>query len=116
MTDVLSNVFGYREWDRRNYLRPGRPTLGSTLDMLRHPAWLSEVMVRHGVPEFVNFASFLPRGKASAIGGSTIIPTLFGPYITWDDIQWLRGIWDRKLLIKGVLSVADAKRAFGSDE
>jgi (S)-mandelate dehydrogenase len=53
----------------------------------------------------------LPPGGASAIGGSTIIPTLFSPDITWDDIAWLRGIWDRKLLIKGVLSVADAERA-----
>jgi (S)-mandelate dehydrogenase len=106
-----ANVFGYREWDRRNYIRPGKPTMRNLFDALRHPAWLSEVIVRHGVPEFVNFAPFLPPGAASAIGGSTVIPTLFGPSITWDDIQWLRGIWNRKLLIKGVLSVADAERA-----
>jgi (S)-mandelate dehydrogenase len=106
-----ANVFGHREWDRRNYVRPGKPTMRNLFDMLRHPAWLSEVIVRHGVPQFVNFASFLPPGGASAVGGSTIIPALFGPSITWDDIQWLRGIWNRKLLIKGVLSVADAERA-----
>jgi len=106
-----ANVFGYREWDRRNYLSPGRPTLRSKLDMLRHPAWLWNVVLRHGMPSFVNFAEFLPPGGASAIGGSTIIPTLFGPTITWDDIAWLRGMWDRKLIIKGVLSVADAERA-----
>ena len=35
-----ANVFGYREWDRRNYARPGRPTLRNMLDMLRHPRWL----------------------------------------------------------------------------
>jgi (S)-mandelate dehydrogenase len=108
-----ANVFGHREWDRRNYVKPGKPTLRSLLDMLRHPSWLSEVVVRHGMPEFLNFAPFLPPGAASAIGGSTIIPTLFGPSITWDDIQWLRGLWDRKLLIKGVLSVPDAERAVG---
>jgi (S)-mandelate dehydrogenase len=106
-----ANVFGYREWDRRNYLRPGRPTFRNALDMFRHPRWLRDVMVSSGVPQFVNFAEFLPPGGASAIGGSTIIPTLFSPNITWDDIAWLRGMWDRKLLIKGVLSVADAERA-----
>ncbi|MEP7243587.1 MAG: alpha-hydroxy acid oxidase [Gammaproteobacteria bacterium] len=106
-----ANTFGHREWDRRNYLRPGRLTTHAMLDMLRHPSWLSEVILRHGIPEFVNFAPYLPPGAASAIGGSTIIPTLFTPSITWDDIQWLRGIWDRKLLIKGVLSVPDAERA-----
>jgi (S)-mandelate dehydrogenase len=106
-----ANVFGYREWDRRNYLRPGRPTFGNMLDMLRHPIWLQRVILRQGVPRFVNFSEFLPPGGDSAIGGSTIIPTLFGPTITWEDIAWLRGLWDRKLLIKGVLSVADAERA-----
>ncbi len=106
-----ANVFGYREWDRRNYIRPGKPTFPNMLDTLRHPGWLREVVLQHGMPEFVNFAPFLPPGAASAIGGSTVIPTLFGPCLTWDDIQWLRGMWDRKLLIKGVLSVADAERA-----
>ena len=106
-----ANVFGYREWDRRNYLRPGRPTFRNALDMFRHPRWLRDVMLSSGIPQFVNFAEFLPPGGASAIGGSTIIPTLFSPNITWDDIAWLRGMWDRKLLIKGVLSVADAERA-----
>jgi (S)-mandelate dehydrogenase len=106
-----ANVFGYREWDRRNYLRPGRPTLGTMLDMLRHPAWMTRVIIRKGVPRFVNFTEFLPPGGGSAIGGSTIIPAMFGPTLTWDDIAWLRGLWDRKILIKGVLSVADAERA-----
>jgi (S)-mandelate dehydrogenase len=106
-----ANVFGMREWDRRSYLRPGRPTLRAAVDMLRHPAWLSDVILSKGLPQFVNFAEFLPNGKASAVGGSTIIPTLFGPTITWDDIAWLRGMWDRKLLIKGVLNVPDAEKA-----
>jgi (S)-mandelate dehydrogenase len=106
-----ANVFGYREWDRRNYVAPGKPTLHSYVEMLRHPAWFSDVILRHGMPEFVNFSEFLPPGGASAVGGSTVIPQLFAPSLTWDDIHWLRGIWDRKLLIKGVLSVPDAQRA-----
>jgi (S)-mandelate dehydrogenase len=106
-----ANVFGHREWDRRNYLRPGRPTFRNVVDMLRHPAWFHRVIIRNGVPRFVNFSEFLPPGGDSAIGGSTLIPTLFGPTITWNDIAWLRGLWDRKLLIKGVLSVEDAERA-----
>ncbi|MEJ1966202.1 MAG: alpha-hydroxy acid oxidase [Gammaproteobacteria bacterium] len=106
-----ANVFGHREWDRRNYLRPGRPTFRNALGVLRHPGWMLDVILSKGMPEFVNFADFLPPGAASAIGGSTIIPTLFSPNITWDDVSWLRGIWDRKLLIKGVLNVPDAERA-----
>jgi len=106
-----ANVFGYREWDRRNYLRPGKPTFRNMLDALRHPGWLRDVVLKEGMPQFVNFAEFLPPGGASAIGGSTIIPTMFQADITWDDIAWLRDHWDRKLIIKGVLSVPDAERA-----
>lgn len=106
-----ANVFGHREWDRRNYVRPGRLKLRVMLDVLRHPTWLREVILRNGIPQFHNLAEMLPKGGASAIGGSTIIPSLFGPTITWADIDWLRSIWKRKLLIKGVLSVEDAERA-----
>ena len=106
-----ANVFGHREWDRRNYRIPGRPTWRNVLDALRHPGWLYEILLRHGAPRFENLRECLPPGETSAVGGSTIIPNLFAPQITWDDIAWLRGIWRGKLLIKGVLSVSDAERA-----
>jgi (S)-mandelate dehydrogenase len=106
-----ANVFGSREWDRRSYIAPGKPTLRARLDALRHPQWLRTVLLRNGIPRFRNLEAFLPPGAASAVGGSTIIPKLFEPTITWDDITWIRRIWPRKVLIKGVLSVADAERA-----
>ena len=82
--------------------------------------------------------SWLPRTKAGAMNGLPTFETLLGrlgardrltrsgfefphlPYrtsapgdnpCTWDDIAWLRTLWDRKLLIKGVLSVPDAEKA-----
>ena len=106
-----ANVFGSREWDRRSYMAPGKPTLRARLDALRHPGWLRSVLIAKGIPRFRNLEGFLPPGAASAVGGSTIIPKLFEATITWDDITWIRRFWPRKLLIKGVLSVADAERA-----
>jgi (S)-mandelate dehydrogenase len=106
-----ANVFGSREWDRRSYIAPGKPTLRARLDALRHPGWLRSVLIANGIPRFRNLEGFLPPGAASAVGGSTIIPKLFEATITWDDITWIRRFWPRKLLIKGVLSVADAERA-----
>ena len=106
-----ANVFGSREWDRRNYRAPGKPTLRNLLDLLRHPRWLYEVLLRHGAPRFENLADFLPARDTRAVGGSTIIPKLFDASISWDDITWLRRQWPGKLLVKGVLSVADARRA-----
>ena len=106
-----ANVFGSREWDRRSYIAPGKPTLRARLDALRHPGWLRSVLIANGIPRFRNLEGFLPPGASSAVGGSTIIPKLFEATITWDDITWIRRFWPRKLLIKGVLSVADAERA-----
>ena len=106
-----ANVFGSREWDRRNYRSPGKPRWGAALDSLRHPAWLLDVMLKRGMPRFKNFESFLPPGGATAVGGSTIIPQLFEPTITWKDLDWIRQHWPHKLLIKGILSVTDAEQA-----
>ncbi|HLJ38721.1 MAG TPA: alpha-hydroxy acid oxidase [Steroidobacteraceae bacterium] len=106
-----ANVFGSREWDQRNFRAPGKPTLRAALDTLRHPRWMYEVLLRHGIPRFRNIESFLPPGAASAVGGSTVIPGLFQPTISWDDIAWIRQFWRGKLLIKGVLTTADAERA-----
>jgi (S)-mandelate dehydrogenase len=106
-----ANVFGSREWDKRNYVRPGRPALPAILDTLRHPGWLTSVLLRNGVPRFRNIEAFLPPGAASAVGGSTIIPQMFEPTVVWSDIGWIRRHWPGKLLVKGVLSVADARRA-----
>jgi (S)-mandelate dehydrogenase len=106
-----ANVFGNREWDQRGYRAPGKPTLRTVLDTLRHPRWFSGVMLRHGMPRFRNLESFLPLGAATAIGGSTVIPKLFDATLSWDDITWIRQLWRGKLLIKGVLTAADAERA-----
>jgi (S)-mandelate dehydrogenase len=106
-----ANVFGNREWDKRNYFRPGRPRLSAALDSMRHPRWLIDVLLRKGIPQFHNIEAFLPPGAASAVGGSTIIPKMFEPTITWADIAWIRRHWPGKLLVKGVLSVEDARRA-----
>jgi (S)-mandelate dehydrogenase len=106
-----ANVFGLREWDQRNYVRPGAPTWRNKLELLRYPKWTWDVLLRHGVPQLENLAPFMPPGHASAIGGSTRIPKLFAARITWEDVTWLRRIWPRKLIIKGVLSLEDAQRA-----
>ena len=106
-----ANVFGSREWDQRSYRAPGKPSFTTMCDILRHPRWLSEVVLRDGMPRFRNLEGFLPPAAATALGGSTVIPKLFDASISWDDLTWIRQHWRGRLLIKGVLSVADAERA-----
>jgi len=104
-----ANVFGNREWDQRGYRRPGQPTVRSMLDTLRHPRWMLEVLAR--MPRFHNLEEFLPPAAATPMGASTVIPRLFDASIRWEDLDWIREHWRGKLLIKGILSVADAERA-----
>jgi len=106
-----ANVFGHREWDKRNYRAPGKLALRNLLDALLHPRWLANAMVPAGVPRFENVLEFLPPEARSASAGVTYIPPLFAPDITWRDLAWLRKAWPRKLLVKGILTVADARRA-----
>ena len=105
-----ANVFGNREWDQRGYRRPGHPTLRAAVDMLRHPRWLWDVP-GHGMPRFRNLEGFLPPSAATPMGASTVIPRLFDATISWDDVAWIRESWRGRLIIKGVLTVADAERA-----
>jgi (S)-mandelate dehydrogenase len=105
-----ANVFGSREWDRRNFRAPGKPSLRTVLDILRHPRWLA----RHaacGLPRFRNLEGFLTPGETNALGGSTVIPRLMDASISWDDVRWMRELWRGKFLLKGVLDVRDAEQA-----
>jgi len=105
-----ANVFGYREWDRRNYRAPGKLTFRNMVDVALHPRWALDVLL-HGVPWFDNIVDFMPPEARSASGGVAFFPKLFAPDLSWDDVAWLRKIWPRKLLLKGVLNVDDARRA-----
>jgi len=106
-----ANVFGHREWDKRNYRAPGKLKLKNVLEVLAHPRWLADVVVPHGIPRFENIVEYLPPEAQSAKGGVSIIPRMFTPAISWHDVAWLRKLWPRKLLVKGILNAADAKHA-----
>jgi len=112
-----ANVFGNREWDKRNYRAPTKLTLRNLIDVACHPRWMFDVLVPHGVPRFENIIEFMPPEAKSAKGGVAIFPKLFAPDISWDEVAWLREKWSRKLILKGILNVADALRAaeFGCD-
>ncbi len=108
-TDVP--LFGNREWDRRNYRAPMKIDLRNLLDVALHPRWILDVLVPHGMPRFRNLGDFLPPGMDSARNAATFLTSEMDPSLGWDDIRWLRELWPRKLLIKGVMVPEDALRA-----
>lgn len=106
-----SNVFGWREWDRRHFRAPGRLTWRSLGDIALHPRWFFDVMVPAGVPRMENVIDFFPPDARDTSSAVTHVPNLFVPTITWESVAELRRRWPRKLILKGILSVEDARRA-----
>jgi (S)-mandelate dehydrogenase len=106
-----ANVFGHREWDKRNYRAPGELSWRNLLDVALHPRWIRDVLLPDGLPRFENIARYMPPEARSARGGVAFIPQQFAPDLSWNELAWIRRQWPRKLILKGVLSAADARRA-----
>ncbi|MGH6924187.1 MAG: alpha-hydroxy acid oxidase [Propylenella sp.] len=108
---VDANVYGMREWDRRQFRAPGFLTWRGMADVLLHPRWLFDVVVPRGMPRLVNVSDFFPPEARSSSAAFAHVRKLFAGNITWETVAELRRRWPRKLLIKGILSLEDARRA-----
>lgn len=108
---VDANVFGFREWDRRNYAAIGQPNLRNLLDIMRHPRWIMDVLVPGGIPRFENVLDFMPAEAQSARAGVAYLPELLSPDIGWDDLKRIRDMWPRKLILKGLVAIEDVETA-----
>ena len=99
-----------REHDMRNgFSLPLRFDARSVLSMMRHPAWCMDKLA-HGTPKLQNIAPYLPPGTSAGPIASFIASQIDATF-DWDDIARLREQWKGKLVVKGVLAPADAKRA-----
>lgn len=98
---VDTPVPGMRRRDVRNGLTiPPKLTVRTAADMAMHPRWWFNLLST----EPLSFANLSSTGGTVA----DLIARTFDPAITWDDVDWLRGVWPGKVLIKGIQGVADA--------
>jgi isopentenyl diphosphate isomerase/L-lactate dehydrogenase-like FMN-dependent dehydrogenase len=105
-------VAGMRERDFRN----GMIELlsGSVLakipflpQLLAHPRWLAAFLLDGGVPKLPNIV--IPgQGAMPLIDVST---ALARAAVTWQDLRWIRDAWRGPIIVKGVLTGDDARRA-----
>ncbi|HEY2021481.1 alpha-hydroxy acid oxidase [Paraburkholderia sp.] len=103
-----SAVFGKREWDLRNYIKPLMLDWRNKFDVLGHPRWMANVLWPSGMPRFANLGDLLPPGQNSVKGATITLGQQLDPSLSWDDIRWLRDLWPNKLIVKGVLGAPDA--------
>ncbi|MBR1130821.1 alpha-hydroxy-acid oxidizing protein [Bradyrhizobium iriomotense] len=107
-------VDGLRERDNRNGFKlPLSYSSSLLVDGLTHPGWALD-FAKHGMPKVANFTRRDASDTASQAGQMRRgLDTTF----SWQDLKWLRSIWPRQLLVKGVLRPDDAVRciAEGAD-
>lgn len=106
-------VFGQRERDARNrFSVPISLTPRLLWDTLRCPRWTWGIL-RHGVPRMENFVD--RKNGLQSIGSlAAYVSANMDASVNWDDISTLRTDWPGKMILKGVLSSADAVQAVRS--
>jgi L-lactate dehydrogenase (cytochrome) len=96
-------VAGPRLRDVRNgFSIPPKLKAKTVGNAILHPAWWVNLLTT----DPLTFASLSSWDSTVA----EMIDTLFDPTMTDDDLAWLRSAWDGPLVVKGIQTVADARR------
>ena len=107
-------VKGNRERDLRNGMAlPLRPTAKMALDAVRHRRWMLDFFTREpkGV-EVEPGRGFRARAFMAHRNQEPLsIGAMFNVDQKWEDLHWLRSVWDGPLLLKGVMCREDAQLA-----
>src|SRR6202046_232655 len=109
---VDTPVAGLRERDPRNGMSE---LLGSSPfakipylpNILAHPGWLTAFLLDGGVPRLENVV--LPgKGPMELLD---VGAALAEATVTWEDLRWIRELWTGPIVVKGLLTGDDARRA-----
>ena len=110
---VDTKIQGPRERDMRNgFTVPPRFTATTLLDFAMHWRWLLDV----GLGPKIKFRNFVDTGL-DANNAVTITQFIAGQYdlsVNWRDVEWFKSQWGGPVLLKGLLSPADALLAIDS--
>jgi L-lactate dehydrogenase (cytochrome) len=105
-------VSGIRERDYRNGMR--ELVSGTIFEKLRflpqvlsHPGWLASFLLDGGLPLLPNVV--IPgKGPMPLVD---VAAALAESTVTWSDLKWIREVWRGPIVVKGVLTGDDARRA-----
>ena len=101
---------GQRHADIKNGLTvPPQLTMRNAWDIATKPAWLAKVLLGRR-KTFGNVEAYL-KGRVGIEKAGAWSNQNFDRSLSWRDIEWVRGLWPGKLVLKGILDVEDAKTA-----
>lgn len=103
-------ISGQRHKDLKNGLSaPPRLTFGNVANIATKPRWWWRMLQtrRRTLGNVV--------GHIEGLGDNALLSEWcarqFDPTLNWDDVRWIRGLWDRKLVLKGIQDPEDARIA-----
>jgi L-lactate dehydrogenase (cytochrome) len=105
-------VAGLRERDFRNGMKELMGTNPFTKipflpQILSRPGWLLGFLLDGGIPALPNVV--IPgKGPMPLVD---VAVALAAAVVTWEDLRWIREVWRGPIVVKGVLTGDDAKRA-----
>ena len=105
-------VPGMRHRDARNGMLSDKTAakIARAYQLLTRAGWLWDVGIKGKPHSFGNLAKFV--ADPSDLGSyRQWVESQFDSSVTWKDIEWLRGRWKGKLILKGIQEVEDAKDA-----
>jgi L-lactate dehydrogenase (cytochrome) len=76
-------------------------------NILAHPGWLASFLRDGGVPKLENVVT---PGKG-AMELIDVAAALASATVTWEDLRWIREQWSGPIVVKGLLTGDDARRA-----
>ena len=107
---IDNQITGKRERDLENgFTIPPDFKILTYFQMLSKYKWLWRMRGSLRRITFGNYASFVDAHSISELASK--MNNLLDPYMNWDDIAWLREIWKKPLIIKGILHPEDAQKA-----
>jgi L-lactate dehydrogenase (cytochrome) len=100
-----------RERDHRNGMKglaSAKPLemLPHVLQFLARPRWLAAYLGDGGLMKFPNIV--LPSGPMPY---ADVTAALEASMVSWSDLKWIRDAWQGKVVVKGVHTADDARRA-----
>lgn len=111
---VDTPVAGNRERDFvHGFSADPRSRLRQVLSFARHPGWVARAVIRKDL-DMVNITTSEVAARAIDAGIRTFIDDELERSLTWKDVEWLAARWNGALVIKGVQTVDDCRKAADS--
>jgi L-lactate dehydrogenase (cytochrome) len=88
---------------------PPQIKLTNVIDIATKPAWALSIL-KGKRKTFGNLAGYV-KGMENVNSLAHWTASQFDPTLSWKDVEWVRGVWPGKLILKGILDVEDARTA-----